>query len=100
MNVLICKIAAPGFARSAALLHVDLDDGILLFALGGLVEDFALRTCHEAAPPELDTFCLAAGVGLETYTVDGDDGDAVSYRMAALNGDPSFPLALLLGWRV
>lgn len=81
-------------------MEVDVYNGIGLLVFWCTIEQFALRTSHETASPELNAVCLTTGIRLMAYTIDGNDRKSVGYCMTALNGCPSLALAFLFLWRV
>lgn len=76
-------------------MHVYVDYGGGFGVGGGLEEEFALRAGYEAVAPECDAVGGAGGVGFVAYAVDGYDGEAVGYGVAALHCDPCLALACL-----
>lgn len=85
----------PPAAYLLGAAHVDVDYGGGFGVGGGLEEEFSLGACYEAVAPECDAVGGSGGVGFTAYAVDGYDGEAVGYGVAALHCDPCFALACL-----
>ena len=78
------------------MLQVDIHHQALFFLVARTIVEFALRTRHETAAPELDALGLTARIRLETNPVHRHHRQTVGHGMTTHHRGPRLTLALLL----